>query len=294
MTPLLRTMRPSQWVKNLFVLAPLVFAESLLDPRLLVRTGTAFVVFCALSSAVYLLNDLFDRERDRLHPLKRHRPLAAGTLTPRLALTALAVLVLAALAGALWLGTPTLLVSAAYLAINLGYSAGLKSVVLLDAMAVSSGYVLRVLVGGFAAEVPVSTWLLLCTTFLALFLTFSKRRHELVLLQERAAEQRAVLSQYSPEFLDQLINVVTASSLMSYALWAGAEETTERFGSHALLFTLPFVLFGIFRYLYLMYRTTAPENPTEAMLRDAPFLANLALWAAAVLAILYGTGLFTG
>lgn len=288
MKPLLVTLRPAQWVKNFFVLAPLVFAESLLDERLLLRTGTAFLVFCALSSAVYLFNDLCDRKRDREHPLKRNRPLASGALSVRAAVVALAVLVLVALAGAWWLGTATLWVSTAYLLINLAYSTLLKHVVVLDAMAVSSGYVLRVLVGGFAAGVPVSNWLLLCTTFLALFLTFSKRRHELVLLQDKAHQQRGVLAHYSPEFLDQLINVVTASSLMSYALWAVAEETQQRFGGAALLATLPFVLFGIFRYLFLIYRTQSDRNPTEAMLRDGPFVANLLLWGVAVLVILYG------
>ncbi|REK07210.1 MAG: decaprenyl-phosphate phosphoribosyltransferase [Acidobacteria bacterium] len=288
MSPLLRTMRPGQWVKNFFVLAPLVFAESLLDPRLIARTAIAFVLFCALSSAVYLLNDLLDRERDRQHPLKRHRPLAAGTLQPATAIAALLLLAGGALAAAAYLGRPTLVVAVAYLAINLAYSMGLKHVVILDAMAVSSGYLLRVLVGGYAAEVPVSTWLLLCTTFLALFLTFSKRRHELTLLRERAAGQRQVLSEYSPEFLDQLINVVTASSLLSYALWAVSDETRLRFGGSALLVTLPFVLFGIFRYLYLIYRTDEARNPTEAMLRDAPFVGNLLLWGLSVLLLLYG------
>jgi 4-hydroxybenzoate polyprenyltransferase len=285
-------MRPGQWVKNFFVLAPLIFAESLREPNLLARTGLAFAVFCALSSAVYLLNDLVDRERDRRHPLKRHRPLASGTLAPAVAGAALAILAAAALAGALLLGTKTLAVGLIYLAINVAYSLGLKHVVILDSMAVSSGYVLRVLAGGYAAQVPVSSWLLLCTTFLALFLTFSKRRHELVLLAERAGEQRQVLNQYSAELLDQLINVVTASSLLSYALWAVSEEAHPNLGSNGLLATLPFVLFGIFRYLFLIHRSSDQRNPTEAMLHDPPFVTNLALWGLAILLLLYGAQLF--
>lgn len=288
MTPLLRSLRPHQWSKNLFVLPPLVFARELLNWPVASRALVAFVVFCGLSSAVYLLNDLIDRERDRLHPLKKNRPLAAGTLAVRTAIVALAALVFGSLAGAWALGPRFLVIAICYLALNLGYTLILKQVVILDVMAVSLGYVLRVMAGGAAISVAVSDWLLLCTIFLALFLTTSKRRHELLLLAGDAAGQREVLGRYSPAFLDQMINVVTASTLLSYALYATSPETAEKFGSAPLIYTVPFVLFGIFRYLYLVYQVKDERSPTEAILTDLPFLLNITLWAASIVVILYG------
>jgi 4-hydroxybenzoate polyprenyltransferase len=286
--PLLRAVRPAQWAKNLFVLAPLVFAGLLADPEAVARGLTAFAVFCCAASAVYLVNDVQDREADRLHPLKRHRPIAAGTLGVGTALAAAAVLALAAAAGTLVLGAAFAGVLAAYLALNLLYSFGLKRLVIVDVMVVAVGFVLRVVAGGFAVGVKVSSWLLLCTIFLALFLAFSKRRHELMLLAGEAPSQRSVLSHYSPRFLDQMINVVTASSVLAYALYAVAPETVAKFGTDRLIYTLPLVLFGVFRYLYLIYQRPGERNPTEAILADAPFLVNVALWGLAVLWIVYG------
>ena len=228
-----------------------------------------------------------DRERDRLHPLKKFRPIASGELKVQAAAIAMFIIASLALAGSWYLGLDFLAVAAIYLIINLFYSTGLKKVVIVDVMVVGLGYVLRVLAGGMAIDVTVSSWLLLCTIFMALFLTFSKRRHELVLLDESAAAQREVLGHYSPAFLDQMMNVVTASTLMSYALWATAPETTAKFGSGSLVYTVPFVLFGIFRYLYLIYQVRDERNPTESMLSDVPFLLNLALWGLSVLLILY-------
>ncbi len=240
-------------MKNLFVLAPLVFARELLDARALGSAALALLCFCLLSSAVYLINDLRDRERDRKHPLKRKRPLAAGTLSPRVAVVAAVVLIAAAAVAGLGLGAEFAGLLGVYVAQNVGYSFWLKRVVILDVMVVALGYVVRVLAGGSAIGVSVSSWLLLCTTFLALFLTFSKRRHELVLLQGGAADQREVLARYSPVFLDQMINVVTASTLITYVLYTVDASTVAKFGSGRLVFTVPFVLFGIFRYLYLVY-----------------------------------------
>jgi len=285
---LIRSLRPAQWAKNLFVLAPLVFAHGLLAGDLLLRGVVAFVCFCAASSAVYLFNDLRDREADRLHPVKRHRPLAAGTLPASAAVAAIAGLLAATLAGGLWLGAGFLLIVAIYLGLNLAYTLGLKRVVILDVMIIAVGFVLRVLAGGAAVDVEVSRWLLLCTIFLALFLAFSKRRHEIELLRENAAGQRRVLDHYSPAFLDQMINVVTASAVVSYALYAVAPETAERYDTQDLIYTIPMVLFGIFRYLYLVYQRPGEDSPTEAILHDAPFLINLALWGLAVMWIVYG------
>lgn len=288
MPPLLRALRPAQWAKNFFVLAPLVFAGLLADPEAVTRGLAAFAVFCCAASAVYLVNDVQDREADRLHPLKRHRPIAAGSLGVGTALAAAVVLALAAAAGTVVLGAAFAGVLATYLALNLLYSFGLKRLVIVDVMVVAVGFVLRVLAGGFAVGAKVSSWLLLCTIFLALFLAFSKRRHELMLLAGEAPSQRSVLSHYSPQFLDQMINVVTASSVLAYALYAVAPETVAKFGTDRLIYTLPLVLFGVFRYLYLIYQRPGERNPTEAILADAPFLVNVVLWGLAVLWIVYG------
>lgn len=284
----MRSLRPHQWSKNLFVLAPLVFAHGLLSPVLIGRGLAAFAAFCAASSAVYLLNDLRDREPDRHHPLKRHRPIAAGTVPVGAAVAAAAVLLAIAAGTAIALGAAFALVLAAYLVLNLFYTLGLKEVVILDVLLISIGFVLRVLGGGAAVAVDVSRWLLLCTIFLALFLAFSKRRHEIELLDERAADQRQVLSQYSPAFLDQMINVVTASAVVSYAMYAISPETAEKYDTQDLIWTIPMVLFGIFRYLFLVYQRPEEKNPTEALLSDAPFVINLLLWGGAVLWIVYG------
>ncbi len=288
LSALLRAMRPVQWIKNVFVLAPIVFAQRVTDTTALMHVGAAFAVFCAAASAIYLINDLRDREEDRLHPLKRFRPIASGALSVKVAWIAATVLATVALACAWFLGVELTSLVAVYLAINLLYSSWLKHVVILDVMAVSSGYVLRVAAGAAAIPVVVSNWLLLCTIFLALFLIFSKRRHELVLLQGEAGAHREVLSHYSPAFLDQMINVVTASSVVSYALYAVDDETIARFGTDRLVWTLPLVLFGIFRYLYLIYQRSEDRNPTETVITDVPSLVNIGLWGIAVLWLTMG------
>lgn len=285
--PLVRSLRPTQWAKNLFVLAPAVFGGLLLDERSAIRVGLALLAFCAASSAVYLINDLRDREEDRRHPLKKHRPLAAGTLTVPVAIAAVVVLAGGAAAISARLGLSFALILGGYLLLNLLYTLWLKHMVILDVMSISMGFVLRVEAGGMASGVEVSRWLFLCTTFLALFLAFSKRRHEITLLAEAAAGQRRVLDQYSPAFLDQMINVVTASSVVSYALYAVAPETVQKYNTYDLVYTIPMVLYGIFRYLYLMYQQPGERNPTEAILRDPPFLINIMLWGLAVFWIVY-------
>jgi 4-hydroxybenzoate polyprenyltransferase len=285
---LLRSLRPQQWTKNLFVLAPLVFAQRLTDTVSLTRALSAFAAFCCAASALYLFNDLRDREEDRRHPLKRRRPIASGALPPSVALFAAALLSALAAGLAARLGGSFAALLGTYVGINLLYSMGLKAVVILDVLLISLGFVLRVLGGAAAIDVKVSSWLLLCSGFLSLFLGFSKRRHELGLLAGEAVQQRKVLEHYSPAFLDQMINVVTASSLVSYALYAVSPETVEKFHSDKLVYTVPFVLFGIFRYLYLTYQKPEARNPTEAILTDPPFLGNLLLWGIAVVWIVYG------
>lgn len=284
---LLGAMRPHQWAKNVFVLAPLVFAQALSDGASVRRAGWVFLAFCLASSAVYLFNDIRDRDEDRKHPLKRQRPFAAGTVPVSAGIVTAGALVAGSLLISEYLNREVTIILAAYLGLNLLYTLGLKRVVILDVLIISIGFVLRVLGGGKAIEVEVSAWLLMCTIFVSLLLALSKRRHELILMAEEAADQRKVLGQYSAPFLDQMVNVVTASSVLSYALYAVAPETIENFGGGELVYTIPFVLFGVFRYLLLIYQRKTRRNPTEALLGDAPFLVNMALWAGAVLWIVY-------
>jgi 4-hydroxybenzoate polyprenyltransferase len=289
MFALLRAMRPHQWVKNFFVLTPVVFAGRLFEQAAALRAAAAFGVFCAAASAIYLFNDIRDREEDRRHPLKRRRPIASGALSVSAASTAAVILVMLALAGAWVLGMPFAVVLGLYLVSNVAYTAGLKRVVILDVLLVAVGFLLRVEAGGVVVGVEVSSWLLLCTLFLALFLVVSKRRHEVVLLAGDAASQRQVLQDYSPAFLDQMIAVATGATLVSYALYAADPATVARFGSRGLLATIPLVVYGIFRYLWLVYHREDERAPTEALLTDRPFLVNLVLWAALVVAIVYWT-----
>ena len=287
-------------MKNLFVLLPLVFAGALFEPDGQLRAAVAFLLFCALSSSIYLINDLLDREKDRRHPIKRHRPLAAGTLSPAVALVTATLLAGGAFGAAWWLGPTPFVIACLYVGQNLLYSFWLKHVVIVDILVISLGFVLRVMMGGAALPVPVSDWLLLCTIFLSLFLAVSKRRHEVVLLEERAADQRQVLDRYGKPFLDQMTSVVTAATLLAYSLYAtthGRDDETlrvgERLSSHfdgsdlGLVVTVPFVIFGIFRYLYLVYQVGTDRSPTEAMLTDMPFVANLGLWGASIFATFY-------
>lgn len=283
-------MRPHQWVKNLFVLAPLVFARALENQELVPRAILAFAAFCALSSAVYLMNDVRDREKDRLHPIKKKRPIAAGELSISTALLFSLALALLAIGAGAYLGGLFSLYLSSYLVLNVAYTFYTKHVVILDVMSVAACYLLRVLAGATAIDVAVSDWLLFCTASLALFLIFSKRRHELLLLANDASARRNVLEHYNATFLDQMTNVVTASTLVTYMLYTRDEETIEKLGTDRLILTIPFVLFGIFRYLYLVYQKDEQRNPTEALLTDVPFLVNSALWAATVLYLIYSGG----
>ncbi len=284
---LLTSLRPRQWTKNLLVFAGLIFSQSLHRPALVGRVVLTFVLFCALSSSMYLVNDVLDAERDRAHPQKRDRPVASGRLRPGLALGAAFGLLALGAMGAFALSGRLAGVALAYAGLLTAYSAGLKHVVILDALVIAAGFVLRALAGVVVIDAEFSHWLLLCTILLALFLTFGKRRHELLGLEEGAAGHRPILSEYSPELLDQMIAVVTASTLMAYALYTVSPETAARLGTTQLPLTFPFVLYGIFRYLYLMYRRDLGGNPSEHLLTDRALLLAVALWAATVVALLY-------
>jgi len=282
----LLALRPRQWVKNVFVFAALVFAGRLADPSSLLRVLGAFGVFCVLSSAVYLINDVRDREADRRHPHKRRRPIAAGEISPRFASAASLVLAGAALFAAFRLSSGLGAAALAYLALNLGYSFGLKKIVILDVMMVAAGFLLRALAGALVIDVEISRWLVLCTGLLALFLGFVKRRQELT-AQDGGGETRAILKEYSLPFLDQMISVVTGATVVAYSLYAFSPEVAQKLGTGHLGLTIPFVLFGIFRYLYLVHQRGVGENPTVVVMTDVPLILDVALWGAAVVVALY-------
>jgi 4-hydroxybenzoate polyprenyltransferase len=284
---LLHSLRPRQWTKNLLVFGALAFAQRLGDPTAVLKAVVAFVVFCALSGAVYLVNDVLDREQDRRHPTKAKRPIASGALNVNVAIVAAVVLSAAALAVAFSLGWEFFAVATTYLVLQWTYSAFLKHVVILDVLCVAAGFTLRAVAGGAAIMVPVSNWLVLCTTLGALFLALCKRRHELTLLADAATEHRKILEDYSPYLLDQMISVVTASTLIAYAFYTISPETTEKFGTTLLSLTIPFPLYGIFRYLYLVHQKDLGGNPSDLLLEDRPIMACIGLWAIAVVLIIY-------
>jgi 4-hydroxybenzoate polyprenyltransferase len=284
---LLRSLRPRQWTKNLFVFGALVFAQRLADRTSVLRALAAFFVFCVLSGAVYLVNDVLDRDQDRRHPLKARRPIASGALGVNAAVSAAFVLGSGALIAAFFLGLPFFAIAAAYLSLLVAYSAFLKHIVIIDVLTIAAGFMLRAAAGGAAIDVPVSHWLLLCTTLLALLLALGKRRHELVLLADAATGHRPILDDYSPYLLDQMISVVTASTVIAYAFYTISPETTAKFGTTLMSLTIPFPLYGIFRYLYLVHRKDQGGSPAELLVDDRPLLVCIALWALAVILIIY-------
>jgi 4-hydroxybenzoate polyprenyltransferase len=284
---LLVSLRPGQWSKNLFLFAGLIFGQQLFSPLEFERAGLAFLVFCVLSGVVYLVNDVVDRESDRRHPLKAKRPIACGDLSPAAAVVAAAVLTAVAVAAAFGLGTPFGLVAVAYLLLHALYSFRLKHVVIMDVLTISIGFVLRVVAGAVVVSVRISQWLLVCTVLLALFLALSKRRHELVLLANGSVEHRPILGEYSPYLLDQMIGVVTASTLIAYIFYTINPETVQKFQTELLGLTIPFPLYGIFRYLYLVHKKEGGGSPAEMLLTDRPLLACAALWGALVILIIY-------
>ena len=248
----------------------------------------AFAVFCALSGVVYLVNDIVDREADRQHPLKRNRPIASGALPVSVAATTAAVLGTGALTAAFMLRFEFGIVASAYVALLALYSGPLKHVVIIDVLTIAIGFVLRAVAGAVVIDVAISNWLLIVTVLLALFLALSKRRHELVLLADGATSHRPILEEYSPYLLDQMISVVTASTLVSYAFYTVDPETVQKFGTDKLGLTLPFPLYGIFRYLYLVHQKEGGGSPSDLLLNDRPLLACVALWGLTVVLVLYG------
>lgn len=283
----LKSLRPHQWIKNGFIFAPLLFSENILNPRLLLRSAWAFATFCLLTGAVYLLNDLMDVKQDRLHPVKSQRPLAAGRLRPVHAWMAMGSVAGLAFLTAAVMNREFLLAALLYFLMQTGYSLLFKHLVILDVLVIAFGFLLRVVAGALAIGVGVSPWLLICTLLLSLFLSLGKRRHELILLSSRAAEHRPILTEYSAVLLDQMIAVVTSATVMAYCLYTIAEETVTKFGTRMLIYTVPFVLYGIFRYLYLVHRKTEGGSPETLIIRDRALLLDILLWIAVASLIIY-------
>jgi 4-hydroxybenzoate polyprenyltransferase len=284
---LLKAMRPQQWTKNILLFAALLFSQNLFHWRETVLVCAACAVFCLLSSGVYLFNDLLDIESDRIHPLKRHRPLASGALPVPVGIAACVSLSVGALAAAFWLSTPFAWTAVAYFLLQVAYTVRLKHVVILDVGCIAAGFVLRAVAGGQVIAVTISSWLLICAMLLSLFLALGKRRHELLLLEDGATAHRRILGEYTIDLLDQMISIVTAATVVCYTFYTVAPETVAKFGTTRLVFTVPFVLYGIFRYLYLIHRRQMGGSPEKALLNDGASLVNLALYGLAVIVILY-------
>lgn len=285
--PLARAMRPHQWTKNLLVFAALVFAQRLGYVADVAAAAVAFLLLCAASSAAYLFNDVCDAEADRQHPLKCGRPVASGALPVPAALVAALALGVVAVGGALAVRLPLGGVVAGYLALQLGYSLVLKHVVIVDVLCIAVSFVLRAAAGAVALEVKFSSWLFMSTALLALFLVLAKRRHELLLV-DNAQTYRRSLADYSPQMLDQMISVVTAATLVVYCIYTVSEETVAKFGSDGLKYTIPFVLYGIFRYLYIVYSQRGGGSPSRHLLTDRPLLVAIFLYAVASAVIVSG------
>ena len=283
---LFKAMRPRQWTKNLFIYAALLFDAKLLEPTPFLKTTVGFLIFCLLSSAVYLINDLGDMEADRAHPTKRFRPLASGRLSPRVAIVATVVFVLLCLPAAFWLDWRFGVISAVYLALQIAYTYALKNMVLIDVFCIAAGFVLRVAAGVVLVQARnFSPWLYLTVTLLALFIAVGKRRHELTLLQGKADSHRRILSEYNLRLLDDMMSLVTAATAVTYAFYTFSAPNLPP--NHLMMLTIPFVLYGIFRYQYLIHVRGEGGSPDELLLRDKPLLLDIVLWGLTVFAVMY-------
>ncbi|MGI9034989.1 MAG: decaprenyl-phosphate phosphoribosyltransferase [Pyrinomonadaceae bacterium] len=280
-------MRPPEWAKNLLVFSGLIFSHSLTNLNNLQTSFFGFLVFCCASSGVYLFNDLCDLKEDRQHPVKRNRPLASGRLNVNLARLVMFALFAVAAFGAVNLHHNFALIIAVYLATSLAYSWKLKNIVILDVILIASGFVLRAISGALIIGVAASEWLVLCTSMVALLVGFGKRRHELVLLEKAAGSHRRSLNDYSIEFLDSIMNICAGAAILTYALYTRADETVARVGSPAMLLTIPFVVYGVFRYLFLIHQRQAGGDPVQILFHDRPTLLNLLLWILSVGLIIY-------
>jgi len=286
---ILKSSRPHQWVKNLFVAAPLVFARRIDDIHAVLHAAIAVAGFCFISSAVYLINDVVDVEKDRAHPLKRLRPIASGALPVRTAKFAATLFTLVGLLAISLRGPLPAAIAAAYLVQNLAYSFRLKHVPFIDVASIAAGFILRVLAGAAAIPVDPSFWLLTCTLLLASFLGFGKRAHELRTSANRGGDQRKVLARYNLKVLRFLIYLLAVLTILAYAGYTQSHHALTFFGTRRLILTVPFVVFGVFRFMWITQKKSDSESPTDSMLRDAPFMINLLGYATAIVAIIYAS-----
>jgi len=284
---LVKLARPAHWLKNGIIILALIFAGEMADPQKVELAFIAVAIFCLLSSAVYTFNDLIDREVDRKHPLKKQRPIASGQVSSGTAIFIILILIGIALISAKMINPNFFAISVIFLVLNLLYTLWLKNIVIIDVMMVALSFVVRAYAGAFAIEVPASKWMLINTLLLALFLGFGKRRHELVFLEHEAAAHRRILVKYSPYLLDQLIAVVTPSVLVMYMLYSFSTEVSLKLGTQNLFTTIPFVVYGIFRYLYLIHKEEKGGSPTRVLISDRPILITVILWLMTTILVLY-------
>ncbi len=286
---LIKLARPKQWVKNFFVFAPLLFSKHIFDPGYLINSFEAFFTFCLTSSAVYIINDILDVESDRAHPRKKYRPIASGEISVRQAIIFLIVLLVLVIISFFFQNPAFVFLTVLYFLTNLFYSIKIKTIVLLDVFFISFGFMLRVLGGAAAITVPVSSWMVLTTIFISLFLAISKRRGELsqVINHENIEKQRPVLKDYSVAFADQLNTIAAAGTIISYALYTVSERTVSTFGTEKLIYTTPFVIYGIFRYMYLMHKKNLGESPTSIVTKDIPIMLTVLCWFIVCILIIY-------
>lgn len=284
---LLIAMRPKQWSKNVIVFAGLFFAEDIFDPQKIKSAVFAFIFFCLVSSAGYLLNDILDRKKDALHPRKKHRPIAAGKITPLTAGIAAAILFSTSIIFCFTISSILGVILLIYFLQTAAYSLILKKIIIIDVILIAAGFMFRAISGVLVIEEPISSWLIICTIFLSLFLALNKRYAEISTMGENASTVRKTLSQYSPRYLEQMINIVSAACLMSYALYTLDSETIVKFETKNLIFTLPFVIYGIFRYLFLVQFKNLGESPENIIFDDKPLLINIFIYAIVVIVIIY-------
>lgn len=281
------SLRPKQWSKNLIIFAGLVFSRNLLNAGYLFRSIAAFFIFCLLAGSIYIINDILDIEQDRRHPAKAKRPIASGKLSINSGLIFAVIFTIASLFFAYLINLSFFLVAIAYFILMLAYSLFLKKIVILDVLVVAIGFALRAFAGTIAISVELSVWLFLCAILLALFLAISKRRHELVLFEAAATSHRLVLGEYSKLLLDQMISIVTAATIIAYSIYTIAPETVAKFHSKNLVLTIPFVLYGIFRYLYLIYQKQLGGSPERVLLEDRSLIISILAWFLSIIVILY-------
>jgi 4-hydroxybenzoate polyprenyltransferase len=282
----IRLLRPQQWFKNVFVFAGLIFSRHFIYPDSIEKSIYAFLIFSILSSSGYIINDIFDYNEDKAHPVKSKRPIAAGKIARGKAALLAIVLFAVSLVAACLLNIDFFYVCIIYTVLIMVYSLGIKNIVILDVLFVAVGYVLRAIAGAVVIAVDISSWLLICTLLIALFLAISKRRTEIVLLGEEATRHRRILSQYSLGLLNQMIAVVTAACIVAYCLYTLAPETVSKFGTRNLIYTVPFVIYGIFRYLYITYQKLETDIPERALLKDLPLQICLLAWIISCIIIL--------